>query len=205
MGWRKAAGSGCGGAPSSQRPSTRRAHAHLLLGTSGPGAFSAHSQRQQQRGRAWDRSDDLRRKGATKMLYSGTFLLLPLSWSKGAKAGHKRPPHGGRGRGARGDARGNNRATAFGPVRDAQCVRSHASHFTDFIHTRRPYIQTVKMKDGASRNTRPPDSRPFPLNHHSSFTVPVTGGPLVQRHRQDPACGLAYLSRPALAPEEITW
>ena len=35
--------------------------------------------------------------------------------------------------------------------------------------------------------------------------MPVTGGPLVQRHRQDPACGLAYfLSRPALAPEEIT-
>ena len=64
--------------------------------------------------------------------------------------------HGGRGRGARGDARGNNRATAFGPVRDAQCVRSHASHFTDFIHTRRPYIQTVKMKDGASRETPVP-------------------------------------------------
>ena len=157
VGWRNAAGSGCGGAPSSQRPSTRRRTRIFFLALLGPapGAFSAHSQRQQQRGRAWDRSDDLRRKGATKMLYSGTFLLLPLSWSKGAKAGHKRPPRRAR---PRGDARGNNRATgtALGPVRDAQCVRSHASHFTDFIHTRRPYIQTVKMKDGASRETPVP-------------------------------------------------
>ena len=40
--------------PSSQRPSTRRAHAPPWAP-----ARSAHSQRQQQRAKAWDRSDDL--------------------------------------------------------------------------------------------------------------------------------------------------
>ena len=89
-------------------------------------------------------------------------------------------------------------------------------HFTDFT----PGDRTVNGKDKKMGSLskpvrRPPDSRPAtlftlmsepPLKFHCHFTVPVTGGPLVQRHRQDPACGLAYfLSRPALAPEEITW
>ena len=84
------------------------------------------------------------------------------------------------------------------------CEISRVSLHRLHSHQETVYTNGKDERWSLSRNTRPPDSRPFPLNHHSSFTVPVTGGPLVQRHRQDPACGLAYLSRPALAPEEIT-